>query len=136
MPILQIDNVLVPAVGDRDIDDLRQSADSPNPFPPEFYVDFLRNKTIMQQIGAQVRYSECSDPVGNQFGRTGDDARTLLPQLAALANARMKILIWVRGLTGNHEYKREVLILGLLSFRLVTQILSERTHSQLGMTCD
>ena len=87
--------MLIPAAGDRDIDDLRQSADSPNPFPPEFYVDFLRNATVMKQIGAQVRYSECSDPVGNQFGRTGDDARTLLPQLAALANARMKILIWV-----------------------------------------
>ena len=48
----------------------------------------------MQKIGAQARYSECSNAVGNQFSRTGDDARTLLPQLAALADARMKILIW------------------------------------------
>ena len=83
-------------MGDRDIDDLRQSADSPNPFPPEFYVDFLQNKTIMDKIDAKKRYSECSNAVGNQFGRTGDDARTLLPQLSALADARMKILIWVR----------------------------------------
>ena len=90
---IQIENLFAPAVGDRDSDDLRQNASSPNPFPPEFYVSFLRNTTVMQKIGAQVRYSECSS---SQFGRTGDDARTLLPQLAALANSRMKILIWVR----------------------------------------
>ncbi|KAM5546227.1 hypothetical protein V8D89_000353 [Ganoderma adspersum] len=87
-------NVFVPAVGDRDSDDLRQNSSTPNPFPPEFYVAFLRNATVMQKIGAQARYAECSNAVGNQFGRTGDDARTLLPQLAALADARMKILIW------------------------------------------
>ena len=86
----------MPAVGDRDIDDLRQSDDSPNPFPPEFYVDFLRNTTIMKKIGAEVRYSECSDPVDDQFSRTGDDARTLLPQLSALADSGLKMLIWVR----------------------------------------
>ncbi|KAI0708402.1 alpha/beta-hydrolase [Earliella scabrosa] len=89
-----IEQVLIPSVGNRDIDDLRQNRSSPNPFPPSFYVSFLRNATVMQQIGAQARYSECSNAVGNQFGRTGDDARTLLPQLAALANERMKILIW------------------------------------------
>ena len=84
-PCAQVENVFFPAVGDRDSDDLRQNASSPNPFPPEFYVSFLRNATVMQKIGAQARYSECSNAVGNQFGRTGDDARTLLPQLAALA---------------------------------------------------
>ncbi|KAI0767725.1 alpha/beta-hydrolase [Fomes fomentarius] len=89
-----VENVFFAAVGDRDSDDLRQNASSPTPFPPEFYVTFLRNATILEKIGAQGRYSECSNAVGNQFGRTGDDARTLLPQLAALANARMKILIW------------------------------------------
>ncbi|KAL7284880.1 hypothetical protein ACG7TL_002194 [Trametes sanguinea] len=89
-----IENVFVPAVGDRDSDDLRQNASSPNPFPPEFYVKFLRNATIMEKIGAQARYSECSNPVDSQFSRTGDDARTLLPQLAALANSRLRILIW------------------------------------------
>ncbi|KAI0356751.1 alpha/beta-hydrolase [Trametes cingulata] len=89
-----IENVFVPAVGDRDSDDLRQNSSTPNPFPPEFYVKFLRNATILEKIGAQGRYQECSNAVGNQFSRTGDDARTLLPQLAALANSRLKILIW------------------------------------------
>ena len=84
-----------PAAGDHDADDLRQNNSTLNPFPPEFYVCLLRNATI----GAQARYAECSNAVGNQFSRTGDDARTLLPQLAALADARMKILIWVRSLS-------------------------------------
>ncbi len=101
---MQVENVFFAAVGDRDSDDLRQNASSPNPFPPEFYVTFLRNATILQKIGAQGRYSECSNAVGNQFGRTGDDARTLLPQLAALANARMKILIWVRAVAESARF--------------------------------
>lgn len=42
----------------------------------------------------QVRYTECSDPVDNQFSRTGDDARTLLPQLGALVNSGLRTLIW------------------------------------------
>ena len=69
---LQIDNVFVPAVGDRDSDDLRQNASSPNPFPPEFYVTFLRNATIMEKIGAEARYSECPDAPFELFERTGD----------------------------------------------------------------
>ncbi|EIW52048.1 alpha/beta-hydrolase [Trametes versicolor FP-101664 SS1] len=89
-----VENVFFAAVGDRDSDDLRQNSSTPNPFPPEFYVKFLRNATILDKIGAQGRYAECSNPVGNQFSRTGDDARTLLPQLAALANSRLKMLIW------------------------------------------
>lgn len=42
------------AVGDRDSDDLRQNSSTPNPFPPEFYVKFLRNATILDKIGAQA----------------------------------------------------------------------------------
>ena len=64
--------MFVPAVGDRDSDDLRQNASSPNPFPPEFYVTFLRNATIMEKIGAEARYSECPDAPFELFERTGD----------------------------------------------------------------
>ncbi|THH26769.1 hypothetical protein EUX98_g7412 [Antrodiella citrinella] len=89
-----VDNIFVPAVGNRDSDDLRQNASSPNPFPPEFYVTFLHNPDIVAKIGAQATYSECANAPGRQFGKTGDDARTLLPQLSALANSKLKILIW------------------------------------------
>ncbi|RPD60581.1 alpha/beta-hydrolase [Lentinus tigrinus ALCF2SS1-7] len=87
-------NVQGPSIGDLDQYDFLQKASSPNPFPPMYYVNFLQNTTIMQKIGAQVRYSDCSDPVLGQFNSTGDDARTLLPQLGALADSGLKILIW------------------------------------------
>ncbi|KAK7680316.1 hypothetical protein QCA50_016556 [Cerrena zonata] len=89
-----IDELFSPAVGDRDSDDLRQSGSSDTPFPPEFFITFLRNTTILNKIGAQptIRFQECGG--GNLFSRTGDDARTLLPQLSALADSKLKILIW------------------------------------------
>lgn len=67
---LQIDNVFVPAVGDRDSDDLRQNSSAL--FPPEFYVTLLHNATIKKLIGATSTYSECSGPVDNLFDKTGD----------------------------------------------------------------
>ncbi|KAF4608114.1 hypothetical protein EYR40_000458 [Pleurotus pulmonarius] len=87
-----VDNVFIPAVGNRDSDDLRQTA--PASFPPSFYVNFLRLPQTVAKIGAEATYSECPDAPFELFDRTGDDARTLLPQLAALANSGLKILIW------------------------------------------
>lgn len=85
-------NVLVPAVGNRDIDDLRQNSSTPNPFPPNFYMDFLNLASIKQAIGAIPTFADCSNtPL---FTDTGDDARTWLPQLGALANSGLKMLIW------------------------------------------
>ncbi|KAI0073543.1 alpha/beta-hydrolase [Panus rudis PR-1116 ss-1] len=90
-----IENVFVPSVGDRDDEDLRQNASSPNPFPPSFYVQYLRDPTIQDRIGAEVRFGGgCSSAAGAPFSRTGDDARTLLPQLSALVNSGLKTLIW------------------------------------------
>ncbi|EGO01131.1 hypothetical protein SERLA73DRAFT_179195 [Serpula lacrymans var. lacrymans S7.3] len=87
-----IDYVFVPAVGDRDSYDLRQNASAL--FPPEYYTHFLHEKRIVDKIGALTRYAECPNPPYNLFEKTGDDARTWLPQLAALANSGLKILIW------------------------------------------
>ena len=67
-----------PAVGDRDSDDLRQSADSPNPFPPEFYLQLLRNSTVKALIGANSTYRECANAPFNLFTRTGDVSLSLV----------------------------------------------------------
>ncbi|KXN82867.1 Carboxypeptidase S1 [Leucoagaricus sp. SymC.cos] len=87
-----VENVFVPAVGDRDSDDLRQNSSAL--FPPEFYIDFLNQPQIRSKIGAEVKYSECPDAPFERFVTTGDDARSLLPLLAELVDAKMKILIW------------------------------------------
>ncbi|KAG2345234.1 alpha/beta-hydrolase [Suillus weaverae] len=87
-----IDNLYYPAVEGYDQHDLRQNSSAL--FPPEYYVDYLREMDVMKKIGAEVRYEECANAPMEQFAKTGDDARTWLPQLSALANSGMKILIW------------------------------------------
>ncbi|KAI5118652.1 hypothetical protein M0805_002572 [Coniferiporia weirii] len=87
-----VDNVFVPAVGNRDSDDLRQNSSAL--FPPEYYLNLLANETIMALIGAESTYGECPDPPFELFTKTGDDARTWLPQLSELANSSLKMLIW------------------------------------------
>jgi len=85
-------NVFVPAVGDRDSEDLRQNASAP--FPPEYYVNYLADVSVLSKIGATSTYSECSTSVDDLFVKTGDDARTWLPELSALVDSRLKTLIW------------------------------------------
>ncbi|KAK2465009.1 hypothetical protein APHAL10511_003085 [Amanita phalloides] len=86
------DKMFDPGVGDRDSYDLRQNASALFPF--EYYLNYLANTTIVKKIGAKSTYGECPDPPYELFVKTGDDARTLLPQLAALVDSKLKILIW------------------------------------------
>ncbi|KAJ7111483.1 alpha/beta-hydrolase [Mycena epipterygia] len=87
-----VDNLFVPAVGNRDSDDLRQNSSAL--FPPEYYLTYLALADVKTAIGAESTYQECPDAPFELFERTGDDARTWLPQLGALANSTLKILIW------------------------------------------
>ncbi|CAK5278667.1 unnamed protein product [Mycena citricolor] len=95
------------AVGNRDPYDLRQ--DSSEAFPPEYYVNYLQQRSVQTAIGAEVTYQECPNAPYQKFATTGDDARTWLPQLGQLANSTMKILIWagdadiICNWVGNHD---------------------------------
>jgi carboxypeptidase C (cathepsin A) len=60
-------------VSNRDEYDSREL--SPDPFPYNFYVDYLNTPKVQQAIGAYVNYSDGNNAVGNDFGLTGDDAR-------------------------------------------------------------
>ncbi|KAJ7291523.1 alpha/beta-hydrolase [Mycena rebaudengoi] len=91
---LCFDELTLPAFGDRDGSDLRQKKNSPTPFPPEYYVDYLALPEIIARIGAESKYQRCASSVSGMFGRTGDDGRTWLPELGALANSKLKILFW------------------------------------------
>jgi hypothetical protein len=62
--------VFIPAIGDRDSNDLRQNSSAL--FPPSFYVTFLNTPEIRNRIGAEVRYSQCANAPFNQFVKTGD----------------------------------------------------------------
>ena len=47
----------------------------PDPFPYEFYVDYLNSAKVQSAIGAYVNFSEYTSAVGTAFASTGDDAR-------------------------------------------------------------
>ncbi|KAF8730365.1 hypothetical protein AX14_005602 [Amanita brunnescens Koide BX004] len=86
------DTMYTLAVGNYDPYDLRQNSTAA--FPPEYYVTYLQTPAIMAQIGANTTYQECPNAPYNKFVPTGDDARTLLPQLGDLVNSKLKVLIW------------------------------------------
>ena len=67
---------MIPAIGDRDANDLRQNSSAL--FPSESYVDLLQRADIQKKIGAEVLYQQCPDAPFNLFGETGD-VRFCLP---------------------------------------------------------
>ncbi|KAG8882413.1 hypothetical protein FRB98_003719 [Tulasnella sp. 332] len=86
------DNIEAVCIGNQDVYDVRQQ--NPDPYPPEYYVNYLQTSSIQTKIGAAVKYQECPDAPYEKFANTGDDSRTWLPELGALANSKMRILIW------------------------------------------
>lgn len=55
-----------------DIDsyDIRQPGSSP--FPPQTYVEFLSDPSIMKAIGAKINYTSCSDAASDPFDASAD----------------------------------------------------------------
>ncbi|OOF92022.1 hypothetical protein ASPCADRAFT_8887, partial [Aspergillus carbonarius ITEM 5010] len=50
---------------------------TPDPFPYEFYVDYLNQASVQAAIGAYINYTESSNAVGLAFSSTGDDGRLM-----------------------------------------------------------
>lgn len=69
--ILNVDNPMSNAV-DPNLDwyDIRQSGN--NTTPPSTYINYLSDPAIMKAIGARINYTECPNPVHDQFSSTGD----------------------------------------------------------------
>ena len=61
-----------PAVGNYDVDDLRQSGNAAVIFPYEYYVGFLQREDVMAKIGAEAVYAECPNGPYDLFVKTGD----------------------------------------------------------------
>jgi carboxypeptidase D len=53
--------------------DIRELA--PDPFPYNFYLDYLNTPEVQRAIGAYVNFSDSNDAVGSAFAGTGDDGR-------------------------------------------------------------
>ena len=60
-------------IANRDEYDIREL--QPDPFPQDFYRDYLNTPKVQQAIGAYVNFSSSNSAVGTAFGSTGDDDR-------------------------------------------------------------
>ncbi|RAK95830.1 putative carboxypeptidase S1 [Aspergillus ibericus CBS 121593] len=80
------------STGDWNVYDIRRPAD--DPFPPETYVDYLRDEAVMKAIGARSSYVECPDEPYVKFAETGDLSRSLLSTLSTVIQSGLQVLIW------------------------------------------
>jgi len=84
----------------RDEYDIRELM--PDPFPPEFYVQYLNQEHVLQAIGAFVNYTESSNIVYNAFTTTGDDGRilTTVSDMKRLLDQNVSVTMY----TGDADY--------------------------------
>ncbi|KAI9709683.1 MAG: hypothetical protein M1820_003085 [Bogoriella megaspora] len=78
--------------GNFDVYDIRAPSNDPN--PPETYVTYLQKSNVVSAIGAKSTYQECPNAPYNKFSSTGDDTRTFLPQLSAVVQSGIQVVIW------------------------------------------
>ncbi|MCJ1307647.1 hypothetical protein MMC25_001294 [Agyrium rufum] len=84
----------------RDEYDIREL--NPDPFPYEYYVDYLNTPELQQAIGAYVNFSEYNSAVGTAFGSTGDDGREVstVEDIAKLLKQGVTVMLY----TGDADY--------------------------------
>lgn len=96
---LEVENIY-DLVLNRDEYDMRELM--PEPFPYEFYVDYLNTPQVQEAIGAYVNFSEINNAVGNAFATTGDDGRklTTVADMLKLIQANLTVIMY----TGDADY--------------------------------
>jgi carboxypeptidase C (cathepsin A) len=96
---LEVENIY-DVVLNRDEYDMRELM--PDPFPYNFYVDYLNTPHVQQAIGAFVNFSDSNTAVGNAFGTTGDDGRKLqtVADMLKLIEANLTVIMY----TGDADY--------------------------------
>ncbi|KAH9977058.1 putative carboxypeptidase S1 [Lactifluus volemus] len=65
-----------------------------DPYPPKTYITYLQSKNIMNAIGAQVQFKDCSNATSEKFSKTGDSAISLLSTLSEVVQSGIQVLIW------------------------------------------
>lgn len=78
----------------RDEYDIREL--SPDPFPYNFYVEYLNKAEVQAAVGAYANYSDSSAIVGNAFSSTGDDGREIntMEDIAALVRRGVTVALY------------------------------------------
>lgn len=78
----------------RDEYDVREL--TPDPFPYDFYVNYLNSPKVQAAIGAYQNFSESSGTVGTSFGSTGDDDREsgTIQDLKKLLEAGVQVVMY------------------------------------------
>lgn len=65
---------------------------TPESFPPDFYMEYLNTHEVQAAIGSVVNYSDSSSAVYSAFSATGDWERgAMVPKLAALLRAGIHV---------------------------------------------
>ncbi|KAJ3797925.1 alpha/beta-hydrolase [Lentinula aff. detonsa] len=93
------DDVMSPAVGDRDADYLLASSSSDSNKPTTYYATYIRLNEVQEAIGATLlssnpTFDQCDDTTHALFSQSGETGRSFLPELAGLADSGFRILIW------------------------------------------
>ncbi|KAF2099509.1 alpha/beta-hydrolase [Rhizodiscina lignyota] len=78
----------------RDEYDVREL--TPDPFPPNFYFDYLNTEKVQKAIGAYQNYTDFGPAVGSAFGTTGDDDRVLsiIDDMRKLVEADLNVVMY------------------------------------------
>ena len=105
----------------RDEYDIREL--EPDPFPPEFYVQYLNTPEVQTAIGAVVNFSEFSPAVSNAFNLTGDDGREdgTVEDMSELLKQGVTVMMY----TGDADYNCNWYLLLLLRRFLATEVLTD-----------
>lgn len=75
---------------------------TPDPFPYEFFADYLNKPEVLAAIGAFTNFTEFSATVGDNFAATGDDARD--PDTAADLRTLLDAGVTVALYAGDADY--------------------------------
>ncbi|KAE8394878.1 Alpha/Beta hydrolase protein [Aspergillus alliaceus] len=87
-----IENAIINSGVDFDVYDVRAPSNDPN--PPSTFLDYLTKSDVKKAIGARSDFQQCANLPGAKFGRTGDIARSTLPQLSEVVKAGVNVLVW------------------------------------------
>ena len=82
----------ISSAADFDVYDVRLRSDAVD--PPETYADYLARDDVKSKIGAQSTYTECGDDSYSKFSSTGDNPRSLLPELNSVVQSGIRVVVW------------------------------------------